>query len=439
MGVRTAPSSTSVLLVEGDSEDAEQVLTALAQMPDQFHAQWVDRLHTAASALVEKDFDCVIVGLGLADATGLELVEVLRDAAASAALIVLTDRDDALLAFRAIQGGVDDYLVRDELSSRDLCLSVQYAIERAQLKRELRLAERSARALSAIVESTADAILTKTVHGVIRTWNRGAEELYGYPVAEVVGHHVDLLHPWDDQESPRILSSAGEGEEVRGLETVHRTKSGSLVHVSLTMSPLVGDRGEHIGASVIARDIGERRALEERLRKQAMYDGLTGLPNRTLLSDRLQQALVEASRSERPVAVLFLDLDRFKEVNDAQGHLAGDHLLIEVARRIRSVVRPADTVARLGGDEFVVVCRDTDARAAKRVAMRITGALGKPFEIRGRQLAVTASIGVVTSPPTQPDGEELLHCADAAMYEAKSRGRARAQVYDPALLLKQQK
>jgi diguanylate cyclase (GGDEF)-like protein len=204
------------------------------------------------------------------------------------------------------------------------------------------------------------------------------------------------------------------------------------------MSPLLGDRGEHLGASVIARDIGERRALEEKLRKQAMYDGLTGLPNRTLLSDRLQQVLVDASRSERPVAVLFLDLDRFKEVNDAQGHLAGDHLLIEVARRIRSVVRPADTVARLGGDEFVVVCADSDARAAKRVAMRIKGALGKPVEIGGRRLDVTASIGVVTSPPTERDGEALLHCADAAMYEAKSRGRSCTQVYDPAFSFKHQ-
>jgi diguanylate cyclase (GGDEF)-like protein len=219
-----------------------------------------------------------------------------------------------------------------------------------------------------------------------------------------------------------------EGEQVRGLETVHRTKCGTLVDVSLTMSPLVGERGNLIGASVIARDIGERRRLEDKLRQQAMYDGLTGLPNRTLLSDRLQQALVDSSRSKLPVAVLFLDVDDFKAVNDAQGHLAGDQLLIEVARRIRSVVRPADTVARLGGDEFVVVCTDTDSRAAKRVALRIRGMFGKPVEMAGRRLQVTVSIGVASSPPTKPDAEALLHCADAAMYEAKARGRTRSSV-----------
>jgi diguanylate cyclase (GGDEF)-like protein/PAS domain S-box-containing protein len=426
-----APDPSSVLLLEHDPGDAGRVLSALAEAQGRFRAEWVNRLHEAAAVLVEQDVDCLIVGLGLPDARGFEVVEVLRDAALDAAVIVLTDRSDSQLAFRALQAGVDDYLLRDELPSRDLSLSVQYAIERATMKKDLKRAESAARALSAIVESTADAILTKNVHGVIRTWNRGAEQLYGYPAADVIGRHVDLLHPWDQNESIRILSSAGEGETVRGMETVHRTSFGSLIDVSLTVSPLVGEHGQHLGASVIARDISERRQLEERLRRQALFDGLTGLPNRRLLEDRLHQALADAARSGRPVAVLFLDLDRFKEVNDNHGHLAGDRLLVEFARRIRSVVRPADTVARLGGDEFVVVCQDADLRAAKRVAMRITGVLAKPMEIGGRDLTVTASIGAVSSPPCEPDIEALLLRADTAMYRAKARRRSRAQTDDP--------
>ena len=436
MGDRTAtPDPTSVLLLEHDPRDADRVLSALAQTQGRFRTEWVHHLHEAASALVERDFDCLIVGLGLPDARGFEVVEVLRDAAVDSAVIVLADRTDAVCAFRAIQAGVDDYLLRDELPSRDLSLSVKYAIERAALKRDRQRAESSARALSAIVETTADAILTKDVHGVIRTWNRGAEKLYGYRAADVVGRHVDLLHPWDHKESIKILSSVAVGQTVRGMETVHRTQSGDLVDVSLTVSPLVGAHGEHLGASVIARDIGERRLLEEQLRRQALFDGLTGLPNRRLLGDRLGQALADATRSARPVAVLFLDLDRFKEVNDTQGHLVGDRLLVEVSRRIRAVVRPADTVARLGGDEFVIVCQDTDLRAAERVALRITGVLGKPVEIGGRSHTVTASIGAVSSPPREPDAEALLQRADAAMYEAKARGRSRAHVDDPGLVL----
>jgi diguanylate cyclase (GGDEF)-like protein/PAS domain S-box-containing protein len=431
-GRPAAHHPASVLLLEHDPTEASRVLSALTQAQGLFRTEWVARLHEAASALIERNFDCLIVGLGLPEAHGFEVVEVLRDVAVDAAVIVLTDRDDSLLAFRALQAGVDDYLLRDELPSRDLSLSVQYAIERASLKRDLKRAESSARALSAIVESTADAILTKNVHGVISTWNRGAEELYGYSAADVIGRHVDLLHPWDHKESVRILSSVVEGETVRRMETVHRTRSGSLIDVSLTVSPLVGEHGEHLGASVIARDIGERRELEEQLRRQALFDELTGLPNRRLLEDRLQQALADATRSGRPVAVLFLDLDRFKEVNDSQGHLAGDRLLVEIARRIRAVVRPADTVARLGGDEFVVVCQNANLRAANRVRMRITGVLSKPMAIGGCNLAVTASIGAVSSPPCEPNPEALLQYADAAMYEAKARRESRAHVDDLA-------
>jgi diguanylate cyclase (GGDEF)-like protein/PAS domain S-box-containing protein len=422
--------AASVLLLEGNPEEAGPLVAALGEFRGQFRTTWADCLEVAVAALVEDDFDCLIIGLGLPEAAGLEVVELLRDAAAGAALIVLTDEDDALLAFRAIQGGVDDFFVRGAAATHDLCLAVQYAIERAHLKAELSELQDTARALSAIVESTADAIWTKSAKGVIRTWNRGAEQLYGYPAEEVVGRHGDLLQPWDASESVRLLSSVAEGETVRGLETVHRARSGAALPVSLTVSPLTGPRGERLGASVIARDISDRRALEEELTRQVLHDPLTGLPNRALLVDRLRQALAESARSHAPVAVMFLDLDRFKEVNDSLGHLAGDQLLMEVAQRISDTLRPSDTVARLGGDEFVVVCLGTDPDAAVRVAGRITDVLSEPMRFTGQVVNITASIGVVVSPPAEPDVEGLLESADAGMYEAKARGRARTQVFD---------
>lgn len=429
------PAAASVLLLEADPGDARRVLDALGEFENQFASTWVVHLETAVDALVKGDFDCLIIGLGLPEARGLEVVEVLREVADDAALIILTDPDDALLGFRALQGGVDEYFVRSELADRDshdLCLAVQYAVERARLKADLRKAENRARALSAIVESTADAVLTKSARGIIATWNRGAEELYGYTSAEVVGLHVDLLHPDDETESTRILSSVGEGQTVRGVETVHRCKDGELVPVSLTVSPLIGPREQHLGASVIARDITDRRQLEEKLTRQAMHDVLTGLPNRALLLDRLDQALSEAARSGHPVAVLFLDLDHFKTVNDTSGHQAGDQLLKEVARLLSRVVRPSDTVARLGGDEFVIVCRNTDSRAAENVARRVTQVLSNSVQVDGRTVAVTASIGIAVCPPVAADAEILLHDADAAMYEVKAGGRNGVRTSEPS-------
>ncbi len=431
-----ASAPASVLLLEADPGDARRLLQALGEFKGQFSTEWVQSLQSAVVALVGRDFDCLIIGLGLPEAVGLEVVEVLRDVADRAALVVLADRDDALSGFRAIQGGVDGYFVRSELAARDphdLCLAVQYAVERSRLACDLHAAEDSARALSAIVESTADAVLTKNAKGIIRTWNRGAEELYGYSSTEVVGRHVDLLHPWDETESTRILCTVGEGQTVRGLETVHRTKGGELVPVSLTVSPLTGPRKEHLGASVIARDISDRRLLEEKLTRQAMHDGLTGLPNRALLLDRLEQALADAARSGHPLAVLFLDLDHFKAVNDCGGHRAGDLLLTEVAGLLLGAVRPADTVARLGGDEFVIVCRNTDSPAAEEVARRVKGVLAGSVRVDGRPVAVTASIGIAVTPPVDPDAELLLLHSDAAMYEAKARGRNGAHVFDVAL------
>jgi diguanylate cyclase (GGDEF)-like protein/PAS domain S-box-containing protein len=426
----------SVLLLEDDPDAAGQVLAALGGSLDHYRTEWAGSLHSACAALIETDFDCVMIGLGLPEAEGLDVVEVLRDAAASAALMVLTDRDEATLGFRTIQGGVDGYLVKGDLATSDgaeVRMSVRYAIERARLKTELQLAEQSARVLSAIVESTADAILTKSVGGVITTWNRGAEQLYGYAASEVVGRHVNLLHPWDETESRRILSSVDVGETLRAIETVHRAKSGDLLQVSLTVSPLRGPEDEHLGASVIARDISDRRRLEKELTRQATHDALTGLPNRSLLEDRLQQALARSTRSEAPVAVLFLDLDEFKAVNDTNGHLAGDELLVEVARRLCTVVRPADTVARWGGDEFVVVCQDSDVTAARGVSRRIMASLRQPVATGGRHTQVSASLGVAVCPPLASDAERLLRYADAAMYEAKARGGGRVQFFDDAL------
>jgi diguanylate cyclase (GGDEF)-like protein/PAS domain S-box-containing protein len=300
---------------------------------------------------------------------------------------------------------------------------------------ERKRAEDAAQKLSVIVESTADAILTIDLDGTILTWNTGAEELYGHPANEAIGKNMCLLDA--DAEAEERLSAMrtiiGTGQSIRDMELVRRRRDGSLVDVSLSGSPIYTADGIVMGIASIGRDISDRKRLEQELSRQAVHDALTGLPNRVLLADRLSQALAGAARRDAPVSVLFLDLDQFKSVNDANGHLIGDDLLVQVAARLQSAVRPSDTLARFGGDEFVVVCEDADVAEAQRIAERLAAALKVPIELSGTVHHVSVSIGIATSPPIDADAHTLLRYADTAMYDAKARGRARSRVFDASL------
>ena len=298
---------------------------------------------------------------------------------------------------------------------------------------ERKRAEVAAKQLSAIVESSADAIYTVDLEGSVLTWNHGAQELYGYSAEEAVGMEIQALEPGELESEFRIgLEQLGAGETIR-VESVRQRRDGDLIDVSLTASPIYDDEGNVVGASSIARDISDRKLLEAELFRQAVHDSLTGLPNRALLADRLSQSLANTSRRDSSVALLFLDLDQFKAINDAHGHLVGDELLVEVADRLNAAARLSDTLARFGGDEFVVVCEDTDTAGAEEVAQRLAGALKDPFMIGGVKRHISASIGIAVSPPLEADPHSLLRYADTAMYEAKARGRDRSRVFDASL------
>ena len=287
-----------------------------------------------------------------------------------------------------------------------------------------------------VIDSTTDAVITKDLHGIVTSWNRAAESIFGYSAAEMIGQPMVKVFPADRlQEEPMILARIGRGERGDHFETVRVRKDGSLVNVSATISPLHDSEGRIVGASKIARDITERIQAERTIWLQANHDTLTSLPNRRHFQERLTLELARARRMQRHLAVMFIDLDRFKDVNDTLGHQAGDDLLVQAAQRIRAAVREIDTVARMGGDEFTILLPDLVAGdEVEPIARRVNLCLFKPFTLDGQtSVQISGSIGVALFPQDGETADVLLMHADQAMYESKRLGRNQARHFAKAL------
>jgi diguanylate cyclase (GGDEF)-like protein/PAS domain S-box-containing protein len=265
--------------------------------------------------------------------------------------------------------------------------------------------------------------------------NHSLCRITGYSEQELLASTFqDITHPEDlqaDLELNRRLL-AGEANAFQ-IEKRYVTASGGTVWARLSVSLFRNSAGEPAHFICQMEDVTERKAAEQRLMHQALHDPLTGLHNRILFMDRLVHALARSERFMSPVAVLFVDLDYFKEVNDAYGHRVGDDTLVAVSRKLESAVRPADTVARLGGDEFAVLCEDmTSEKDAVVVAQRLCAALQEPVRIDGRTIKVTASIGIAFAQEGD-DPDSLLKNADAAMYKVKEGGRGTYEIFLDAL------
>jgi diguanylate cyclase (GGDEF)-like protein/PAS domain S-box-containing protein len=261
-----------------------------------------------------------------------------------------------------------------------------------------------------------ESVLTMDQHGFITSWNKGAERLFGYAAVEAIGRNILFLYEDDDSGFHDDFMEGGG----RLMEVRRKKKSGEVFWASLSLSPLCDPQGRSTGLIAYLTDITERKRAEERIHHLAYYDALTNLPNRTLLTKLVDQALSVAQRSRLQGCVLFLDLNRFKVINDTLGRRAGDALLCEVAQRFRHVLREQDVVARLGGDEFAIGLFElTQHYEASMVAQKLLAALNEPFLIDGNDLRVGAAIGISVYPQDGADGETLLRHADIAMYRAK--------------------
>ncbi len=317
-----------------------------------------------------------------------------------------------------------------------LGLQVSLAVEGASLAADLHRRQSEARFRSLVAHSS-DLITVLDANGIVTYQSPSVERVLGYRVDEIEGTRFDRL--LSDADRPRleplIAGGGAGGAEAHTFECSLTHRDGARLRFEVQHTDLLRD--EHVRGIVLnSRDVSERKEFEEQLAHQAFHDPVTNLANRALFSDRVEHALMRSQRGFPDVAVVFIDLDDFKTVNDSLGHAAGDQVLQEVARRLRIAVRPTDTVARFGGDEFAVLLEGVnDSAQAADAAARILHALEIPFEIDGKQVFPRASIGIclVNREEASPEAAELLRNADVAMYMAKRDSKGSYRVFEPAM------
>lgn len=292
--------------------------------------------------------------------------------------------------------------------------------------------EQTSRQLETVILSSPLAIYTRNTDSVITSWNPAAELMFGWTASEMIGKNYLPTIPVERKaEAKELQQRVLNGESLVQRELVRQRRDGSPIDISLTVAPLRDSTGKLSGYLTIAADITERKLAEQKIEFLAYHDSLTGLPNRLLLQDRMEQAMAHSDRTRSRVALMFMDLDNFKQINDSLGHASGDALLKQVAQRLRECVRDTDTLSRQGGDEFVIVLQDlSSGAAAEPVLNKIIGRLQEPFYAEGHELSTSVSIGVTLYPEDGKDFDTLSKKADMAMYRAKEAGRNTYRFFD---------
>ncbi|MGE5465927.1 MAG: EAL domain-containing protein [Ignavibacteria bacterium] len=422
-----------VLLVEDNPGDARLIQEMMADDPEFRLWRQADRLSTGLEYLAEGDVGMVLLDLSLPDSLGTETISKVFSQAPQVPIIVLTGNDDDRLALQAARTGAQDYLVKGQVDSHLLQRSMRYAMERKQAERALRASEeRYALAAAGSNDGLWDWQIQDQHIYFSPRWKAmlgfGENEFEATPENWLARIHRDDLAGVHER-----LSRCLQGR-LRQLEAEYRIRhrDGSYRWMLCRGIAVHDTNGNALRLAGSQTDIHDRKVAAERLLHDALHDSLTGLPNRTLLIERLKRAMERARRNPAVLfAVLFIDLDRFKNVNDSLGHEAGDKFLVESARRLALACRPADTLARLGGDEFILLLEDISGEAdAIRVAKRVQVLFDEPFSVDGHELFMSGSIGVALSSPRYAAPEELLRDADTAMYRAKMQGKACYSVFD---------
>ncbi|MGQ0699057.1 MAG: putative bifunctional diguanylate cyclase/phosphodiesterase [Panacagrimonas sp.] len=431
----------NILLIQDDPSDAKAVREALTHAGGgAFKLEWVRRCSEGVARLtrIGKQSDgitAVLVDLFLPDGRGLETFDRLLLAAPQIPMLILTGAQDEAIAKLAVERGAQDYLLKNRIDDYTLPKAVHNMIERAANAEALFDANERAQIT---LNSIGDAVMSTDVWGSVTYLNTVAESLTGWSRDEAHGRPVEEVFHIIDATTREVVPNPMT-QSVRENRTVALTPNCMLVRrdgkesaIEDSAAPIHDRRGQVTGAVMVFHDVTTARALSLRMSFLAQHDSLTDLPNRILLNDRLGQAMTLAQRRDHKLAVLFLDVDRFKHVNDSLGHATGDRLLRSFAERLLASVRSSDTVSRQGGDEFVILLSEVrSADDAAITAEKILVALSAPHRIDEHDLHLTASIGIVVYPDDGVDIETLLRNADVAMYHAKDKGRGNCQFFKP--------
>lgn len=418
----------NVLLIAADSGDARAVEAALSRGGDvSFRVRCVSRLPQDLGSLGDGGTNVVLLDLHLPDVKGIGALDQLLAAAPQIPVLVFSGAGDEDLARQAVQRGAQDFLLKDHLDSYALPRALRNAIDRGAAEEALFLERERAQVT---LDSIGDAVVTTDIAGKVTYLNSVAEKMSGWSREDARGRSfgeviriVDATTGQSPARNPMVCAIEQNQSVGLAANSVLVRRDGVEYAIEDSAAPIHGRNGRVIGAVIVFHDASESHEVKARMSHLAQYDFLTDLPNPVLLNDRMTQAIALARRHNKQLAVLFIDLDDFKRINDSLGHAAGDKVLQSVALRLKASVRDSDTVSRRGGDEFVILLSEISrGEDAAHSADKLIAAVTAAHAVAGQKLLVTASVGISIYPLDGADAESLLKCADAAMYQAKTGG-----------------
>jgi diguanylate cyclase (GGDEF)-like protein/PAS domain S-box-containing protein len=422
-----------ILLVEDSPEDAEITLHELKRSGLEFDTRRVENEVDLVRECEEFRPHIILSDFAMPHFDGLAALKIVRRIRPEVPFIFVSGTIGEDTAIESLHSGANDYVLKTNLSR--LPVAVRRALRdadhrAAQLETEAALRLRD-RAVEASVNPVVIVSATDPEMPLVYV-NQAFENVTGYKREEVIGRNCRLLQGEDcnQPDIEKIRRAIVEQRDGRALLRNYR-KDGSLFWNMLYVTPVRDPHSDRVTHFVgVQNDITEIKRYQEDLEHQANHDALTGLANRNLLKDRLQQSLALAQRYGRPFSVAFIDLDNFKLINDSLGHEVGDEVLKIAGERLAACVREGDTVARVGGDEFILLIADSERdQGVFRVVQRVIAAIGEPFLIKSREFKITCSVGVASFPRDGKDSDALLRNADTALYRAKDLGRNTVQLY----------
>ena len=427
-----ANMTNGLLLIEGDVTDATRIMEALTKRGEP-HIEWVQSLAEGLQRLKQKGISAILLNLFLPDGRGIDTFDKVFAAASEIPILAICGANNESVGKLAVERGAHDFLLKDHLDAYSLTRAVSGMIERRTNADALFVEKERA---EVTLNSIGDAVLSTDIKGNVTYLNAVAECMTGWSRAEATGRPLAEVFNIIDG-TTRERSDNPMARAVRENKTVSLTANCILIRRDGYESPIedsaapIHDRSRNIsGAVIVFHDVSAARQMSLQLSHLAQHDSLTDLPNRMLLNDRLQQAIAMAKRHGYRIAVLFMDLDRFKHINDSLGHVIGDQLLQAVAARLERCVRESDTVGRQGGDEFVVVLSELEAAENAGIsAAKLLAALTLPYHIGVHDICVPVSIGVSIYPDDGDNADSLVRNADTAMYHAKENGRNNYQFF----------